>query len=305
MFKKFPSIEQLHSVAKLALKQGRTGDIKYVAKIKLHGTNACVRIEPDGSVHAQKRSGDCTPEHDNAGFAAWLEDKKDFFRVQYGETLTPRYLYGEWAGEGIQKGDAVGKAPKCFYPFMYQRGTLTLLGDEDYPFDDIKPVPIFKEYTVNFFDKEKMDAFVAEVTKDVDAIGECDPFIKELYGIEGPGEGLVFYPEPFDSDYMFKVKTQAHMNNKRLDKAVVSFTPEQVKHIDDFCAKYVTTSRLEQGVTETGEIDIKKTGMYVGWVCKDVLKESKDELGDLEWKPCAAVITRMAREYYFKQLGQL
>jgi hypothetical protein len=73
---------------------------------KIDGTNACVVVTeewPDGSgdftVHAQSRKRIITPEADNYGFAAWVQENEDELRE-----LGPGYHYGEWYGRGIQRG---------------------------------------------------------------------------------------------------------------------------------------------------------------------------------------------------------
>lgn len=321
MFKKLPSIEQLHTISKEALKCGKAGDIVFNAKIKLHGTNACIRIEEDGSVYAQKRSSDITPENDNFGFAQWVKDNEQVFKdyqKTYEVAPTAIYIWGEWAGQGIQKTDAVSMAPKSFYMFGYEvyYGTLD---KSSYRWDSLKGagfdvfsekisnfhiVPDFGCYTLNFFNQETMDKFVEQVTKHIQMIGECDPYIKWLHGIEGPGEGLVFTPLTVeDPTLIFKLKTEAHAENKRADKQIVAYSPETVAEINQFADKFVTEPRLNQALMELGIQDtysIKDTGRFIGWVCQDIHKECPVELeaSGLDWKSVAAVVTQKARMWF-------
>lgn len=66
---------------------------------KIDGTNALVYVSDDGStVRAGSRSRWITPEADNFGFAAWVEDHAEELR-----SLGPGYHYGEWWGAGIQR----------------------------------------------------------------------------------------------------------------------------------------------------------------------------------------------------------
>jgi hypothetical protein len=67
---------------------------------KLDGTNACVIVDTSGAVYAQSRKRLITPEQDNYGFAAWVADNADKLREGLGEG----YHYGEWWGQGIQRG---------------------------------------------------------------------------------------------------------------------------------------------------------------------------------------------------------
>jgi hypothetical protein len=66
---------------------------------KIDGTNACVVI--DGSeIAAQSRTRIITPEKDNFGFARWVHTNKDVLI----ELLGDGRHYGEWWGNGIQRG---------------------------------------------------------------------------------------------------------------------------------------------------------------------------------------------------------
>ena len=80
--------------------------LKYGLKVKLHGTNACVRIEADGKVVAQKRSSDIVAPADNSGFRAWVESEERYFG-NLANCAFDTYIYGEWCGSGIQNNVAI------------------------------------------------------------------------------------------------------------------------------------------------------------------------------------------------------
>ncbi len=67
---------------------------------KIDGTNACVRVEDDGTVRAGSRTRWVSPERDNFGFAKWVKAHEDELRVGLGLGTH----YGEWWGSGIQRG---------------------------------------------------------------------------------------------------------------------------------------------------------------------------------------------------------
>lgn len=77
---------------------------------KIDGTNAQVFIGDDGSIRAGSRTRWITPESDNFGFAAWVEENKDELLK-----LGPGRHFGEWWGKGIQRG--YGVADKRFSLF--------------------------------------------------------------------------------------------------------------------------------------------------------------------------------------------
>jgi len=66
---------------------------------KIDGTNACVVVTAGGEIHAQSRKRIITPESDNFGFAAWVQEYAEELA-----TLGEGYHYGEWYGSGIQRG---------------------------------------------------------------------------------------------------------------------------------------------------------------------------------------------------------
>ena len=105
---KFPKIERVDR-ARIVITQ------------KLDGTNAQIYIEytcecfdhhcPFAVVKAGSRNRWLTPEDDNHGFAAWVEEnREDLIKL-----LGPGRHYGEWCGPGIQRGE--GLKEKTFVSF--------------------------------------------------------------------------------------------------------------------------------------------------------------------------------------------
>jgi len=67
---------------------------------KIDGINACIVITDNGNVGAQSRTRLITPESDNYGFAKWVYENHH----QLFEDLGPGHHFGEWWGQGIQRG---------------------------------------------------------------------------------------------------------------------------------------------------------------------------------------------------------
>ena len=117
--------------------------------------------------------------------------------------------------------------------------------------------------------KSKFNPFAETINAMVEEVEKIDPWVKETFGIEGVGEGLVLYPE-IDrlieradyTQYLFKAKGLKHQSIK--SKKAVSIDPELVKTIEEFVNLFVTESRLEQGLAEAcnGELDMKKMGNF-------------------------------------------
>jgi hypothetical protein len=87
---------------------------------KIDGTNAHVYISDDlTTIKAASRNRWITPESDNYGFASWVEaNKTELLKLGRGRH------YGEWWGQGIQRG--YGLTEKRFSLFNTARPKETL-----------------------------------------------------------------------------------------------------------------------------------------------------------------------------------
>lgn len=337
LFKKWNDLNQFHEVRKnlnypriWQTIRKNDGKVDFGLKVKLHGTNACIRIEPDGKVVAQKRSSDVETGH--FGFAQWVKDNESAFaNLANVEAVT--YIYGEWCGPGVQHGVACSLTEnKVFYVFAfdqvleYKNDTLryydpdkieNLLGKE-MP-NSLVIVPWHSKITIDFEDKTQIETTLIKLNKLVEEIGVEDPLIKELFDISDAGEGVVAYPllgvvsgrynsqEEYFSWLNFKAKSNAHRVNKT--KTAVQFDPEKFLGIQAFADFYASEARMLQSFRESvnEECDMKRTGEFVKWVVQDIYKESTTEREanpQLSWNACSkACSTRAALWYKNKVMG--
>lgn len=335
-FAAWTDIEGLHQVVKsYRLGNERAGyplpTVPYRGKIKIDGTNAGVRKEPNGTVVAQSRTQDITVQNDNCGFAAWVEREADFFRgLPSPEGATDVY-FGEWCGKGIQKGCAIQKVDgRFFVVFAIQRttakGEVGLLvdpaaiekvlgiprpeGDRTTPWN-IRVLPwATEEFTIDFADREGLEKAATTINDLVLELEPCDPWVKDVFGVEGVCEGLVYYPitdwvkQGFYEDRekvtrpMFKAKGEKH--RVKAAKTAVQVDTEVLASVGEFVAAFVTEPRCEQGVTNSGTVEIKNLGGFLKWMCTDVEKESKAELeaAGLDWKQVSGAVQKAARDWY-------
>lgn len=82
---------------------------------KIDGTNAQIKITETGEFYVGSRTRWITPESDNHGFAKWAYANK----TDLMELLGIGTHYGEWMGNGIQRG--YGLKEKRFYLFNTTR----------------------------------------------------------------------------------------------------------------------------------------------------------------------------------------
>lgn len=85
---------------------------------KIDGTNASIHIdEITGEVRAASRTRWITPDNDNFGFARWVSEHMDTIR----EVLGPGSHFGEWFGNGIQRGYGLPVGERRFALFNVSR----------------------------------------------------------------------------------------------------------------------------------------------------------------------------------------
>lgn len=331
-FVKWPKVRQIHNLRKDIKAKRRFHEVEnlppYVAptvgyrgKVKLDGTNAAVTVTPD-SFTVQSRTRVITPEDDNMGFAAWVHSS-GWMEQDWGTAIDRGLtVFGEWCGKGIQKRCAISKIDRkvfCVFAVCDCRGKMEVDPDKIRDLlpehEDVYILPWDKSITINF---ESVDA----LTKAADTLNEmiaeyerCDPWVRATFGIEGLGEGIVFYPvvevmkeeipAKIDAERMaswaFKAKGEEHQVVRQ--KKPVILDVEKVASVEAFVDKFVTSNRLMQGVQEVckdEDPDMSKTGAFMKWFGNDVRVESEDELeaSGLTWKDVSKTVEKEARTWW-------
>ena len=297
--------------------------ITYRGKVKLHGTCAGIRVDPDGTVTAFKRTSTCTPEADNAGFANWVETIKSHFKT-LGESSY--IVYGEWAGPGIQKKVAVSSiGKKSFFPFavyfpdtdvwVFEPDNIALY-TLDVPDTYVLPWAEGTEVVIDFRLQSSMEAGLSTIGNLVELCDKVDPFIKKVFGVEGIGEGYVLYPtdtwltlpetRKFRTEYLFKSKGKSHAVAAHETTNKIQIDPAILEGANVFAKNFVTPARCEQGVTEAcaGEASTRNIGAFMAWLGADVKKESVNELeaSGLEWKNVSKAVNQLARDWFILEI---
>ena len=327
-FAGFPSIEGFHNIVKLIEKYPHLASIpyEYRGKIKLHGTNSSIRVF-NGEVVAQSMGRIITPKNDNGGFARWVESTIDYWnQLKDEQELT---IFGEWCGRGIMKGTALNQLPnKIFTIFAIMKGAVGIEEGSDFPIEDknpwiVQPEEIAKMlenlpervyilpwtnqniFKANFLDKETLRPIVQLINEEIDKIEHCDPWVKEIFGIEGICEGVVYYPQldnltrKIFSNFAFKAKGEKHKVVKV--KEAIYIEPKVLENINDFASMFVTEARLEQGLSVIGGgLQMQNMGSFLKWINSDVIKESVLELkaSNLKWEQVQGAVTSMAKQWF-------
>jgi len=297
--------------------------LTFKGTVKLHGTNAGVSFNNTHGMWAQSKEQIITIEHDNAGFAFFAHSNEDFFTKSLREFAATHNIdldvhtitvYGEWAGEGIQKGMGITQHPKSFFVFGVK---ISIPGDEDFTSYWIDSTNFPKDVDNRIYNIEDFETYEIEVdfnrpdlaqNKMIDIMLEVEkecPVAKAL-GYEGIGEGCVWKVDFKGETYRFKVKGEKHAGASKA-KTLKPVDNDKINNIHDVVDKVTPVWRLDQMLTEScnlnngGNIDRAKLGDYLRMVINDVMKEDSDIIADagLEPKDINKYVSQVARDYFF------
>lgn len=319
----WPEIEGFHNVRRSVQKYpellGGSSIVRYQPKVKLHGTNAAIQVRGD-KVFAQSRTQIITPGCDNAGFAAWIESQQQLWieTARDGTTEASMIYFGEWCGPGIMKGTAINKVAGKFFavfaaadlrdadaPLIIDPEALSMLVDE-IPgvhilpwYGDAIDIPMLET-------PEIVQPILDRINAAVAVVEACDPWARDTFGVEGTGEGLVFYPRGRSrkgfSDLCFKAKGEKHKIVAK--SAPAQMDPSVAANVDAYVEMVLTDARLEQGARAAsgGDLAYEKRlmGPFLAWICKDVEKETEAEResSGLTWKQVQRPVSDRARGWY-------
>lgn len=290
--------------------------IKFRKTVKLHGTNAGISLTRDGKLGVQSRNRELQLVSDNAGFYAFVNERKGLFTSWLEAQLEKHpeadtvILFGEFAGANIQKGVALVNIEKTFFPFALavSKGSpdnVSFIRDAEllhYPPMNIQSIESFgyEDFEIDF---NEANIAQQKLIEEVDKIDKECPVGKAL-GVEGHGEGVVCVGYWGDMRLAFKVKGESHSTSKvRTLKDVDMVAYKQIK---EFAESLVLERRLEQGIEYLKEmsmpLDMSSTGQYIKWVNEDILKEEQlvIEKSGYEWKKIQGVTCKIAAAYYKK-----
>lgn len=332
----FPSIDQFSHVRRNVLHKAQyrgkdeNGEIimdrtatmptlSYEGTQKLHGTNGCLVFMVNDGFYCQSRERIVSVCSDNAGFAAWANSVSvedwDILRANFPADWSKVAVYGEWAGQGIQKNVAIATLPKAFYIFAARKisedgETEEWLDTKNWVFPqgihNIYKFPTFK-IDVNF---ESPEYAVDQINKWVLEVEAQCP-VGKAFGASGIGEGLVMrsVTEGYESSrYWFKCKGSLHSATHVKKLATVDI--EKFESEQAFIAAVLDEGRLEQGFNWLAENnkqqDQTSVGDYIRWIFNDVLKESKPEMeaSGIQEKDLGKLLANPAKKWYFNRLNK-
>lgn len=332
----FGSIEQFRHVVKSVrdranFHSAQVPTIKFKGSVKLHGTSASVVLDQKTSeIWSQSRSNVITIEADNAGFARFTDSNMTTFKIMFDNAkqfMTQKdsciSIFGEWCGQGIQKGVAVSQVPKMFVVFGIKEITdrdnntgiwlsfdqidlvvSDVFGDKNRIFSANR----FKTWTIDidFKSPELAQNELIKITTEVE--NECP--VGKFFGVSSVGEGVVWKaikttsPEVHIDDLIFKVKGEKHSDSKV--KTLAAVDVERVNSIKEFADSVVTDHRLEKMVEklkqEGGVVESQSIPAFLKLVGQDITKEETDTIvaSGFTHKDVMPAVNRLARDWFIK-----
>lgn len=342
---RFPSIEQFRNVIRHVQQQtryvGKDEDgnaiydsskklptLKFEGTVKIHGTNAGIKYNfATDTLTYQSRERELSIIKDNAGFMLNMMAHESVIReiidqmkpdFEEDDSVTDLVLFGEWCGNGIQKGVAVSALPKMFVIFAAKVITKNetdrwlVINDYDinYPEQRIFNIHLFPTWDIeiDFNYPEISQNKMVDITEAVE--NECP--VGKYFGISGIGEGIVYKcvsPGWNDSGTWMKIKGEKHSSSKVRTLAAVDV--EAVENMKAFVGSVVTEARLEQGLDNLVReqllpFEMKSLGDFIRWVYNDVLKEEMDTIveNQIDTKKLGSAIANVARPWYIKKYNE-
>ncbi|MBS9779925.1 MAG: hypothetical protein KGV51_04790 [Moraxellaceae bacterium] len=273
--------------------------VEFHSTIKVHGTNACVSLDSDHNIRYQSRNQLITENNDNQGFVKWLKsDPMRHMRLVANLTLAKQafsniapvqqvLIYGEFAGENIQKGVAVSSIKKAFFPFLlkveFTNGAIAETDQVSQFLDTLGRV-----FPLTLFERKR---FIIDFNKPLEALAEIENYVLEVekhcpvgavFDVDGIGEGIVLTDEV--CQYVFKAKGEKH----QVKKSKRNLTDEELaelKTIEGYVTTVVTENRVKQGIEYLAEMGLPKsrasTGDFIKWIVNDIHSEENYEITKL------------------------
>jgi len=350
-------------IARVARHHSSSGGIEYRGKVKLHGANHAATVCANGEYFLQSRT---VMLGDKSGFARWARQHANFFSGLWscGVNRAPVALssalracpaqrftvFGEWAGPGVQRGSsvAVSKLPSCvfcvfgvaFVPASSKDGELAiivmpddillLMGGQDALPAGMHVIPWMPEACKKLDVLDSTSAAFVQQAHEIDrlvaSVDAEDPWVREAFGVRGPGEGIVWYPVSLCDAKLggaikanlfaalsWKAKGLAHqMVQGRAATSLPHAVPSCLdatpvaRSAEDFAFMFCTRARMLQGLTEAcPELVLDELPAFLAWMVADIRKEGKVELeaAGLHWEAVEPLIRERCQAWFREQLA--
>ena len=302
-FTKYPDTDSLRHVLK-QIGHNCEGCASYPVlpfrgSVKAHGTHADI-ISQRGEVWLQSRNRVVTCDADNSGFASFMAgvDIHALIGLVGASADSQVMISGEFCGKGIMTGVAVSKVPKFLMVFGVAIDS-KWQDPEQYSHVKLPEQRIFNARDFGDYDTDidfNRPGAEGERLLQLALTVEQECPIGKALGVTGPGEGVVFVPNPMVSPwkdgnslahhinrYRLKFKGDEHRNvdSKKLSQLEKQRAEKAWKiETQEFVSAVVSEHRLMQGVEYLKEmqkpLDVTSLGVFLKWLVDDIVKEEED-----------------------------
>lgn len=331
---KFPKIKQFHQVLEELRLNGKSYGLDrfvFTGYPKIHGSNGAIVFPDVGAPYFMNKERVIDTQNDNqwmANFFVKTDEGKEALRAlwgfvndHYGVKNKEVIVYGEWVAPKIACGTAINTIDRGVFVIfsirivekegMYYWDNCQallnsgILGDSLFCVRQVKGLEIIIEP----YNTESLNEAIQKLNLAVQEVDEQCPFARDILGLVGHGEGLVFgYGcDGANYDLAFKVKGKSHTVSK-IGK-IAKIEPEVVESIDEWIDSVVTEDRLQDLIAHhivkhNGSVEYADIGDFSKRVINDVLEEEGDSLlaSELPFKETRKAIGNRAVGYYRRYL---
>lgn len=294
---------------------------------KLHGTNAAIVFYPKAengkNLIFQSRERELSLQHDNMGFMLYMMSQGEAINILLGNIYTSTnikpedhvVIFGEWCGEGIQKGVGISALPRMFVVFgiMIDGKWIDFLSFSFFHVLNQSKIYSIHQFSVWYTDidfnrPDLSQKHLIDLTEQVEK--ECP--VARSFGIRyGLGEGIVWQCiNPGYETLLFKVKGEKHSVSKV--STLASIHTEVLGKLCDFADTVVTQNRLEQGMFVLQNemllpLESTSTGKFISWIFNDIIKEETDTIvaNQIDPKKLHSVIAKKARTWFLDTINSV
>jgi hypothetical protein len=287
------------------------------SKLKLHGANVAITIQPDQPPKFHSRRRDISPADDFCGFATWASSRLGTRR----SAVSSWTIFGEWVGPGVQRAPDVAVShleSKRFAVFAVRRSS-----GETYKWY-VEPVSI-AEFLRTVASNTLSEAvvlpwlgepqrvamvpgafhtFCHEMQEVAEEVATTCPFAKGL-GVDGMGEGIVVYASPYGSRWTperaFKMKGSAYTGAYSLGP-LAEKASKDYDAITALAHDVVTQERISQAWSEIVDPAAERHPLswmpdLMRWIGDDVVAEHVAEFEETgtTWRDVSRVAGAVVR----------
>ncbi len=293
--------------------------IKFIGRVKLHGTNSAVCFSPDGSFYCQSRENIIDEIKDNAGFSHWVnkEGKGVWESVKhlFNRGIKHVVVFGEWCGGSIQKGVALSDLSKRFVIFGIK---VIFEDDSSYWLEEslIPEIPEINIYNISRYksfevevDLNRPDKAIEMMISFTTEVGDICPFAKE-FGVEGIGEGIVWRPVG-DPSYSFAHKTKDERHSKSKIKKPPTVDVIKMDNIQQAVVTHIHEDRLQQIYDKIVLTEADKAPQNIANFIRLLIEDAWDEEGDsirasdISRKDFGSATSKVAARWFQNKLKEI